>query len=204
MYAHAPANNYCKRSNPLIGAIRWVPTTFLVMHVPPGIALVCSVSARSNGAATAFIRFWPCSVTGKGLSSRESNRRNATPLSDEAGNSDRAPDAMRSTPNSDSLVNLGPTSNAAEDDIFFESLPGLVQEVTEKLTLLLDLESESIAVGDIPINPPATDGIGAVPEVDPREETVLHFLFTLVPAEDATGMQMYAFSKRCQIPKVTS
>ena len=116
-----------------------------------------------------------CSVSGKALGSRESNRRNATPLSDEANADRQTPDAMRSTPNSENLMNLGPTSgpNTIEDDAFFESLPGLVQEVTDKLSHLLELEAESIAVGDLPINPPATQGIAAVAEAEPGLETVL-------------------------------
>ena len=116
-----------------------------------------------------------CSVTGKALGSREFNRRNATPLSDEANADRQTPDAMRSTPNSDNLLNLVPTSsaNTIEDDAFFEGLPVLVQDVTDKLSHLLEVEAESIAVGDLPLNPPATEGIATVPEADPGLETVL-------------------------------
>lgn len=117
-------------------------------------------------------------MTGKALSSRESNRRNATPLSDEATADRQTPDATQSTPNSDNLLNLDPTSstNTIEDDAFFEGLPVLVQDVTDKLSRLLDLEAESIAVGDMPFNPPADEGITAVAEADPGLQTVLLFL----------------------------
>jgi hypothetical protein len=114
----------------------------------------------------------------KACSSRESNRRNATPQSDEvnnAANPDRqTPDTMRITPNSDSLMNLGATSRpgSVEDDAFFQGLPVLIQEVTDKLSHLLMLEAESIAVGDLPCNPPAAVGITTVPDADPGLETV--------------------------------
>lgn len=89
---------------------------------------------------------------------------------------------MRSTPNSGNILNLGQTSatNTIEDDAFFEGLPVLVQEVTDKLSHLLDLEAESIAVGDLPFNPPASQGIASVAEADPQVETVLFMLQPMI------------------------